>query len=89
MVKSRTIEVFSAGCEVCTATVEAIRAEACPSCEIVVSDMHDPQVAQRARALGVDALPAVAIDGVLANCCTGRRVDLEALKAQGLGQPMG
>jgi glutaredoxin 3 len=88
MAKTRMIEVFSAGCAVCTAAIEAIRAEACPSCEIVVSDMHDPQVAQRARALGVNALPAVAIDGVLATCCADRGLDLEALRAAGLGQPM-
>lgn len=89
MAKTRSIEVFSAGCTVCAAAIEAIRAEACPSCEIVVSDMHDPQVAQRARALGVGALPAVAIDGALATCCENRGLDIEVLRVAGLGRSAG
>ena len=29
--------------------------------------------------------PAVVIDGRLADCCSGRGVDIDALRAQGLG----
>ena len=37
-----------------------------------VLDMHDPQVAGRAKRLDIWPVPAVVIDGKLADCCTGR-----------------
>jgi len=88
MASKRTIEVFSAGCAVCAATVERIREAACPSCEIVVLDMNDGAVAERAAALGVASVPAVAIDGKLAACCATGGPDLAVLTAAGLGQPL-
>lgn len=89
MAAQRSIEVFSAGCPVCEEAVAKIRAAACPSCALSVLDMNDPAVAERARGLGVGSLPAVVIDGRLAECCAGRGPDLEVLRAAGLGQPLG
>jgi hypothetical protein len=37
-----------------------------------VLDLHDPQGAGRAKGLGIRSVPAVVIDGKLADCCTGR-----------------
>ncbi len=85
----RRVEVFSAGCPTCDAALELVNEIACPSCEVSVRDMHDPQIASRATALGIRSLPAVVIDGVLADCCTGRGPDEAALRAAGLGQPIG
>lgn len=87
MEKTRSIEVFSAGCPVCEELVRTVRAEACPSCEVTVHDMQDAPAAARAAALGVASLPAVAIDGELAGCCADRGPDLEVLRALGLGRP--
>ena len=89
MAQTRQIEVFSAGCAVCEAAVSQIEALACPSCEISVLDMSDQKVSARAQALGVRSLPAVVIDGVLADCCAGRGINEETLRAAGLGQPLG
>jgi len=61
---------------------------ACPSCEVTTLDMDAPGVAERAGALGIRSLPAVVIDGKLADCCTGEGVDEDTLKAAGLGQPL-
>jgi hypothetical protein len=44
-----------------------------------VLDMHDPQVSDRAKGLGIRSVPAVVIDGKLADCCTGRGQDEAAL----------
>ena len=68
----RTIEVFSAGCPACQETVELVHRVACPSCEVSVLDMNDTQVAERAKELGIRSVPAVVIDGQLADCCAGR-----------------
>jgi hypothetical protein len=88
MTAKRKVEVFSAGCAACDETVARVRQAACPSCDVIVLDMHDPAVAERARALGVRSVPAVVIDGKLADCCQGRGPDEAVLRAAGLGQPV-
>ena len=85
MAAKRKIEVFSAGCSACQDTVALVQRVACPSCEVTVLDMHDAKVASRAKALGIWSVPAVVIDGKLADCCTGRGPDEAALRAAGLG----
>ncbi|MGD2186654.1 MAG: hypothetical protein PVI71_11030 [Desulfobacterales bacterium] len=62
---------------------------ACSDCEVNILDMNDPGVANRAKGLGVKSVPAVAVDGKLAGCCAGRGPDEAALKAAGIGQPLG
>jgi len=84
----RQIEIFSAGCPVCTEAVEMIQRVACPSCEVTVLDMRAPHVAHRAKSLGIRSVPAVVIDGTLAACCAGREPDEATLRAAGLGQPI-
>jgi hypothetical protein len=49
--------------------------------------MHQPDVAAKAKQYGVKTVPAVAIDGQLASCCTGAGPDEETLRAAGLGVP--
>jgi len=87
MTQKRIIEIFSAGCSVCDQAVEQVKDIACPSCEITVLDMNDPDVAKRAEGLGVKSVPAVAVDGKLADCCSNRGIDAETLRAAGVGSP--
>lgn len=88
MATKRKVEIFSAGCRVCMETIEMINQIACPSCEVSVLDMNTPEVANRARNLGVRSVPVVVIDGKLANCCSGRGPDEATLRAAGLGKPL-
>ncbi len=88
MMAKRQIEVFSAGCPVCEETITLINRIVCTSCEVKVLDMNDREVAARARRLGVRSVPAVAINGELADCCAGRGPDEKTLRAAGLGQPL-
>lgn len=85
----RRIEIFSAGCSICNDAVARIRALACSSCEVTVLDMQRSEIADRARDLGIRSLPAVVIDGKLADCCAGRGLDEQVLRAAGLGQAIG
>lgn len=82
----RKIEVFSAGCPACQDAVELVERVAGGSADVSVLDMHEQDVAARAKELGVQSVPAVAIDGRLADCCTGRGVDEATLRNQGLGR---
>lgn len=85
MATQRQIEVFSAGCPACQDTVALVQRVACPSCDVTVLDMNDPKVASRAKGLGIRSVPAVVIDGKLADCCGGRGPEEATLRAAGLG----
>ena len=88
MAAKRKIEIFSAGCAACTEVIEMVRREACPSCEVTVHDMKDINVAKRAKSFGIRSVPSVVIDGKLADCCSGRGVDEQILRAAGLGRAL-
>jgi len=89
MSAKRKVEVFSAGCPVCDEAVSLVESIACPSCDVVVLDMNDQAVAERAVSLGVRAVPAVAVDGRLAEYCGDRGVDVQTLRSCGVGAPSG
>jgi len=88
MATRRKVEVFSAGCAACEDTIQLVNRIACPSCELTVLDMKDRGVAVRAKSLGIRSVPAVVIDGKLADCCAGRGPEQAALRAASVGQPV-
>jgi len=69
------IEIFSAGCATCKETIDMVRKIAGPDHEVQIHDMHQEGIATRAKQHGVRSLPAVVIDGKLADCCAGRGPD--------------
>lgn len=83
----RTVEVFSAGCPACEETINLVNSIACPSCEVTILDMNDADVAQRAKQLGIKRVPAVVVNGKLADCCVGAGPTKEGLQAAGVGSP--
>lgn len=87
MAKKRRIEVFAAGCPACEETIKLVNQVACSSCEVSILDMNDRLVESRAKSLGIRSVPAVVIDGKLADCCAGRGPDEKTLRAAGLGRP--
>ncbi len=88
MSKKREIEIYSAGCPACEDAIKLVNGIACDSCEVTVLDMQDRAVAQRAKTLGIQSIPAVVIDGKLAACCKGRGISESALRSEGIGQPL-
>jgi glutaredoxin 3 len=88
MAAKRTIEIFSAGCPACEETVTLVNHLACPSCEVTGLDMHNPDIARRAKQLGIRTVPAVVMNGTLAACCTGSGPDEATLRAAGVGQAL-
>lgn len=87
MSDKQTIEVFSAGCPACQETIDFVNGVACPSCDVSILDMNQADVVERAKGLGIRSVPAVVIDGKLADCCSGRGPDEATLRAAGLGRP--
>ena len=58
---------------------------------VIEGDSHDPgsHVPERCKGRNKDYFFRLVIDGKLADCCTGRSVDLNVLRTAGLGQPIG
>ena len=82
----RNVEVFSAGCSACQETIDLVNDIACGACEVSILDMNDPQVARRAKDLGIRQVPAVVVDGTLAACCANAGPTEEGLRAAGVGR---
>lgn len=81
----RKVEVFSAGCPACEETIALVKSISCESCDVTVLHMRQEDVAARAKALGIHRVPAVVINGKLAECCSVRGPEVTVLKAEGLG----
>ena len=87
----RKIEVFTAGCPVCQPTVEMVKSMAYPYCDVAVYNVTDPaqkEALAKAQTYGVNALPAVAVNGKLLPCCQGKGVSETELRKAGVGQPL-
>ena len=85
MATKRKIEVFSAGCAACEDVIALVNRIVCPSCEVEVLDMRDRAVAERAKRYGVNRVPAVVVNGQLAECCKDKGVTEADLRAAGVG----
>ena len=88
MSKKRKIEIFSAGCPACEEAIQMVKRIACSSCETEVLDMNQPEIAARAKELGIGRVPAIVIDSQLAACCVSAAVDEQVLRAAGVGVPL-
>ncbi len=88
MSDSRTIEVFTAGCPLCDDVLALVRDLACESCDVRTVRLQQDDGQRRAEEVGVETVPAVAINGALAECCQGRGVNEDDLRAAGVGIPL-
>ena len=88
----RRVEVFTAGCSVCEPTVKLVKSVAYPGCEVVIYDLREGcatnECRDKAREYGITALPAVAVNGQLLDCCRRAPITADALRAAGVGQAL-
>jgi len=86
----RKIELFTAGCTVCEPVVEMVKAMACNSCEVIIYNIAQPcdtkECLEKVKAYGIKALPAIAVDGKLLDCCQNKGISVDELKKAGIGQ---
>lgn len=84
----RTIEVFTTSCPCCDDAVRFLISAACPGCDVQIRDVRNDSTAQaRAKGYGIDRVPAVVIDGSLADCCSVGTIDITLLRSLFLGKP--
>ena len=91
MENKRVIEVFTAGCSVCQPTVDLVKSMPCSSCQVIVYDLSKPcdteECLDKVKQYSVKSLPAVAVNGVLLDCCENKGVSVDKLTKAGLGEP--
>ena len=83
----RKIEVFTARCSLCDDAMQLVHRLACQSCEVEVLDMKTPVAQRKAKEYGVTRVPAIFVNGRLADCCQSGPVDEVTLRALGVGSP--
>jgi hypothetical protein len=80
MAPRRQIQIFSAGCPACDEAVVLVRRIAGAGHDVAILDMRQADVAAEAKRHGIRSLPAIVVDGRLADCCTGRGPDEATLR---------
>lgn len=81
MTTNHKIEIFSAGCVCCRKTIEMVQGIAGDNDEVIVLDINEPSVANRAVDLEIRSVPSVLIDGKLADCCSNRGPDKDVIQS--------
>lgn len=84
------IEVFIAGCPLCDDAVRVVKKTACPNCAVTIYDLREGcetnECRDKAQQYGISRVPAVVVDGKLAECCRGSgKVDSQVLRSMGVG----
>ncbi|KAA0956154.1 thioredoxin family protein [Planococcus kocurii] len=86
----RRVEIFTAGCYLCDDTVQQVNDLACDNCEVTVYDLNKGcetnECREKAKAYGVQTVPAVAVNGELVDCCKDTGIDMDSLKKAGVGK---
>lgn len=89
MTPKRRVEVFTAGCPVCDEAVTLVKGLACESCEVIIYDLNEPcesgECLEKVSDYGIKRVPAVVVNGRLADCCVTHLVTAEGLRAAGIG----
>ncbi len=84
--KKRTVEVFTAGCPPCDEAVKVVQSVVCPSCDLQILDLRTDKAAQaKAKQYGIHRVPAVVVNGKVADCCQQGAVDVSTLRSLGVG----
>lgn len=76
---AKLVEVFWAGCPLCEETLQRVRPLVSNEDELIVQDLRTEGGRRRAAALGVARVPALAVNGSLAECCHVEPVRVELL----------
>lgn len=63
-----------------------MRSISCESCDVQVLNMRSQAAQAKAKQYGVRRVPAVVVNGRLADCCQGA-VSTETLRELGVGMP--
>jgi len=85
----RHVEIFTAGCPVCTPVVQLVKETACENCEITIHDLSEQCESKicvtKMKEYNIKRLPAIAVDGKLLDCCQNIAINKDDLVNAGIG----
>ncbi len=85
----QVVELFVANCPLCEDARAKLAELACDACEVIVHDLaagcDTGECLTKAETYGVSSVPAVVVNGRLADCCAGRGIDEQRLRDLGIG----
>lgn len=86
----RRAKVFTAGCPFCDDAVDLAQSLVCPSCDVQMYDLREGcdtnECREKASRYRITMVPAIAVDGVLLDCCRREPLLAHTLRAAGIGQ---
>ena len=86
----RQIEIFTAGCPVCDPIVNMVKELACENCEVQIYDLvkqcDDKSCLTKMKEYNITKIPAVAVNGILLDCCKDSAITKEKLMEAEIGQ---
>ena len=81
----RLIEIFTAGCPLCSPVVQLVKETACENCEItlynVVVQCEEQICIDKIKEYGINHLPSVVVKGSLLDCCSNSITKQDLLNA--------
>jgi hypothetical protein len=84
----RRVEVITAGCPICDETARLVKSVVCPSCDLHIYDLREGcatnECWEKATRYGVTAFPAIAVNGVVLDCCRREAMTADRLRAAGI-----
>lgn len=84
----KKVEIFTAGCSVCTPIVDLVKNNASDSCDIIIYDLvkqcESKECLAKAVEYGIKSIPAIAVDGKLLSCCQNNGISKEELVKAGV-----
>lgn len=86
MQTKRKVEVFTAGCPLCQGVVDMVQELSCPNCDITYYNISKNEGLDLVKAYKVSAVPSVAVNGALLDCCRRKPITKKDLKAAGIGK---
>ena len=75
------IEIFSAGCTCCNKAIDMMKSIADDKDEVIILNMSEPVVTERAIELGIQSVPTILIDGEIADCCSNRGPEKQVIQS--------
>jgi hypothetical protein len=87
----RLVEVFTASCPLGAEAANVVKSLGRPNCDVRIYDRqvgYDTiECREKVRRYGINEVPAIAVDGVVLDCCRRGPIDAAVLRAAGIGQP--
>lgn len=84
----KKVEIFIAGCTVCSPVVDLLKSSISDNCELIIYDLikqcESKECLIKVHEYGIKAIPSIAVDGKLLKCFENKGISKEELINAGI-----